>query len=171
MVVKYSSDPRPIEGASCHPSHFEAPPPPGMSEEQIAKNWEGYNKGKKIDPRAIDNHFKFKPGHEPGFDEPESGWKYVDVEFTGEPTDPDQRDMLKGGPPVNMDCERCGDQLHLVGEMSTWDVMHQDGVSLANEENIDPSRRKELEDEKIVILACPSCKAKYQWLAEMLPRD
>ena len=74
---------------SCHPSHFEAPAPAGMSEEQIAKNWEGYNKSKGIDPRAIDKHFKFKPGHEVDYDEPSSGWKYVDVQFEGEDADPE----------------------------------------------------------------------------------
>lgn len=141
-----------------------------MSEEQIAKNWEGYNKSKGIDPRAIDRHFKFKPGHEPGFDEPESGWKYVDVRFEGEDPDPDQRDLLHGGPPVEMDCERCGTQLHAVGEMSSWDVINQPGVSLSNIDDIDETRRKELEEEKVVILACPECKAKYQWLKDFLPR-
>ena len=156
---------------TCHPSHFEDGPPPGMSDEQIERNWEGYNREKKkgIDPRAIDKHFKFKQGHEPDYLEPESGWKYLDVEFTGEPSDPDQRDMLHGGPAVNMDCERCGTQLHAVGEMSSWDVMNQEGVSLANMEDIDDARKKELEEEIVVILACPECKAKYQWMKEFLP--
>ncbi len=144
-----------------------------MSDEQIERNWADYNREKKkgIDPRAIDKHFKFKPGHEPDYLEPESGWKYLDVEFTGEQADPDQRDMLHGGPAVNMDCERCGTQLHAVGEMSTWDVMNQSGVSIANMEDIDDSRKKELQEEIVVILACPECKAKYQWLKALLPRE
>ena len=164
----------PMRGGSCHPSHFEAGPPPGMSEEQIERNWADYNREKKkgIDPRAIDKHFKFKEGHEPDYLEPSSGWKYLDVEFTGEPADPDQLDLLHGGPAVNIPCQRCSaQQLHAVGEMSTWDIMHQEGVDVANEDDITEERKKELQAEIVVILACPSCKQKYQWLKEFLPRD
>ena len=142
-----------------------------MSDEQIERNWADYNRNKKkgIDPRAIDKHFKFKEGHEPNYLEPSSGWKYVDVEFTGEEPDPDQRDLLHGGPEVEMDCERCDTKLHAIGELSTWEVIHQDGVSLANADDIDETRRKELETEKIVLLACPNCHKKYQWLKDLLP--
>ena len=141
-----------------------------MSEEQIAKNWEGYNKSKGIDPRAIDKHFKFKPGHEVDYDEPSSGWKYVDVQFEGEAADPDQRDLLKDSTPVAMDCERCGTQLNAVGRMSSWDVINQPEVSIVNRDSIDEARKKELQEEKVVILACPNCRKKYQWLEEFLPK-
>ncbi len=129
----------------------------------------GLQKG--IDPRAIDKHFKFKEGHEPGYLEPESGWRYLDVEFTGEPADPHQLDLLHGGPAVNMNCARCGTQLHAVGEMSTWGIMHQESVEVVNEDDIAEERKRELQNEIVVILACPDCKAKFQWLKDFLPRD
>ncbi|KKN84431.1 hypothetical protein LCGC14_0288930 [marine sediment metagenome] len=163
----------PIAGGSCHPSHFEAPAPADMSEEEIERNWADYNRQKKsgIDPRAIDKHFKFKEGHEPGYLEEESGWKYLNIEFEGEEADPDQRDLLKDSTPVAMDCERCGTQLRAVGSMSSWDVMNQPRVSLVNRDDIDKTRQKELEEEKVVILACPNCRQKYQWLEEFLPKE
>lgn len=141
-----------------------------MSEEQIAKNWEEFRKADRVDPRAIRRQHKFKPGHEPDFDEPESGWKYVDVQFEGEQADPDQRDLLHGGPPVEMDCERCGTQLHLVGEKTQWEIMTQALVGIANLDDITEERKKVLQEEIIVILACPNCLMKYQWMKDLLPR-
>ncbi len=155
---------------TCHPTHFESGPLPSVSEEQVAKNWEEFRKEDRVDPRSIRRQHKFKPGHEPDYAEPDSGWKYVDVQFDGEEADPDQRDMLRGGPAIEMDCERCGHELHVVGSMSTWDVMNQPGVSLANRDSISDSRKKELQEEKVVILACPTCKLKWQWLEELLPK-
>ena len=60
-------------------------------------------------------------------------------------------------------------KLRVVGSMSTWDVMNQPGVSLANKEDISEARQRELEAEEIVVLVCIHCDKKYQWLAELLP--
>ncbi len=159
----------PIRGHSCHPTHFEAPRLPGKTDEEVDRAWAAHKKDDEIDPRGQKNKARWKAGHEPGFDEPESGWVYAKVEFDGEPTEPDQLDLLHGGPPVNMDCERCGTQLHLVGQMTQWEIMTQAGVSIANLEDIDSARKKVLQDEIIAILACPECRKKYQFMMDMVP--
>lgn len=160
----------PVAGGSCHPSHWEGPPLPGKTDEEVTRAWEQFKKEDRIDPRAIRRQHRFKPGHEPDFLEPSSGWKYMKIELESD-ADPDQLDMLHGGPAVNMNCERCGTQLHAVGEMTQWDIMTQALVSIANLEDITEERKKVLQEEIIVILACPDCKSKYQWLKEFLPRD
>lgn len=154
---------------SCHPTHFEGPRLPGKTDEEVDRAWAEHKKADRIDPRGQKNKARWKAGHEPNYLEPDSGWMYVKPEPMGEPLDPDQRDLLTGGPEVDMACERCGYKLRLVGEMTQWDIMTQENVALANEEYISEARKRVLQEEIIVILACPECKKKYQWLKELLP--
>lgn len=156
---------------SCHPSHVIGPADRvHNTDEEIEKNWAEFKKADKVDPRAIRRQHKFKPGHGPHDDNPDDPWITQIIKFEGEEADPDQRDLLHGGPPVKIDCEQCGDQLHAVGEMSTWQIMTQSGVSLANLDRITEARKKELQAEIVVILACPTCKQKFQWLKDFLPQ-
>jgi hypothetical protein len=59
---------------------------------------------------------------------------------------------------------------HIVGEMSQWAAMTQPGVEIANRDSITEARKKELQETIICILACPSCRLKYQWARDMLPK-
>jgi hypothetical protein len=162
----------PVAGSSCHPTHFEGPPDTKHNTpEQIEKNWEEFRKAHRVDPRAIDRHFKFKPGHEPDYAEPESGEVYVKIEgHEGEPSEPDQRHMLSGGELSGIPCEQCGTETHIAGEMSVWDIYHQPGVEVANLADITDERRRELQEQIIVVLKCPQCHHTYQWDAALLPK-
>jgi len=65
----------------------------------------------------------------------------------------------------------------IVGEMDRWSYMNQhdpaQGIDVrpVNIDQISEERKKELREQKIVILACPTCKKKYQWLREALPKN
>ncbi len=165
---------KPIAGGSCHPVHIEGAPLPSVSPEEVEHNWEVFKKADKVDKRAIDRHHKFALGEEPDYDEPESGVVYQKIKWGGDPKEPDQRDLLSGGPESEVPCERCGEMMRIAGEMSRWDVMTQSGegidVRLVNIEDISESRRKELQNEFIVILVCPRCYMKMQWAKEFLPK-
>jgi hypothetical protein len=154
---------------SCHPTHFEAPPLPNVPEEQVEKNWEEFRKEDRVDPRAIRRQHRFKPGHEPDYLEPESGWKYVRLEQESD-AEPDQLDLLTGGPESGLPCERCGTMTVVGGETTMWEIYQQENVSVVNIDDITESRRQELQETIVVILVCPECKLKTQWLEEFLPR-
>jgi hypothetical protein len=141
-----------------------------VSEEDIARNWEEFRKGDRVDPRSIRRHHKWKVGEEPEYADPASGWVYQQIEFEGEQPDPDQRDLLHGGPPSGLPCERCETETNVCGESTMWDIYNQSGVSVVNLDDIDESRREELEEMRVVILVCPECKLKSQWLEEFLPK-
>lgn len=159
---------------ACHPTHIDGPALPSVSPEEIERNWKTYKKEDEVDKRAIDRHHKFALGHEPDYDDPESGIVYQKIRWEGDPKEPDQRDMLSGGPESEVPCERCGEMTCIAGEMSRWEVMNQSGEGIdvrpVNIDDISESRRKELQNEFIVILACPKCKKKYQWDKDLLPR-
>lgn len=154
---------------SCHPTHVEGPPAPNVSEEERERSWEEFRKDDRVDPRAIRRQHRFKPGHEPDYADPASGWKYLEVKFEGEPADPDQRDQLHGGPPSGLNCERCGEETRVVGSMSVWEQYQQTGVEVVNLPNISEQRKKELQQQRIVVLKCPHCLKTYQWDEELLP--
>lgn len=167
----------PVRGGSCHPTHWEgAPDTVHNTPEDIERNWADFKKQDRIDPRAIRRQHRFKPGHEPDYAHPDSGWVYLNLKFEGEPGEPDQRDLLHGGPPAGMNCERCGEELHVVGRMSKWDIMNQDDaagnplVRPINLEEITTARKRELQKEFVAILACPNCRKKYQWDEALLPK-
>ena len=159
---------------SCHPVHVDGPALPSVSEEEREHNWKVYKQDDVVDKRAIDRHHKFALGHEPDYAEPESGVVYQKIKWEGDSKEPDQRDMLKGGPASGVPCERCGEMTRIAGEMSRWDVMNQSGEGIdvrpVNLDDISESRKNELREEKIVILACPRCYKKYQWDKDLLPR-
>ena len=144
--------------------------------EDIERNWAEWKKADRVDPRAIRRQHRFKPGHEPDFAEPDSGWIYLNLKIESPPSDPDQLEMLSGGPESGLPCERCGEMTRVVGRMSRWDIMNQDDlagnplVRPVNLEDIAPARRRELQKEFVVILACPNCRKKYQWDEELLPK-
>ncbi|KKN83877.1 hypothetical protein LCGC14_0295300 [marine sediment metagenome] len=154
---------------SCHPTHFESGPLPGKTEEEIEKNWRDFKREDRVDSRAIRRQHRFKPGHEPDFAEPDSGWRYVRIELEYD-AEPDQRDQLHGGPPSGLPCEQCGTMTTICGEKTMWEVYTQPGVEVVNLESMTEARKKELQEMKVVILCCPQCKAKSQWLEEFLPR-
>ena len=107
----------PISGSSCHPVHFEGKPAPGVSDEQRERNWATFFKENAVDPRAIKRHHKWKPGHEPDHEHPDSGWRTLNIKWEGEKAPPDQRHLLKGGPESGIPCEQCNEMTRIVGEM------------------------------------------------------
>lgn len=168
---------RPISGSSCHPTHILEPADTvHNTPEQIERNWQEFFKQDRVDPRAIRRQHRWKFGHEPDYDHPDSGWVYLNLKVESPPSDPDQRGLLTGGPESGLPCERCGEMTRVAGRMSVWDMMHQvDAASnplvhLVNEEDITETRRHELQQEFIVILACPNCRLKWQWREEFLPK-
>jgi homoserine kinase len=56
------------------------------------------------------------------------------------------------------------------GETTMWEIYQQESVSVVNIDDITESRRQELKETVVVILVCPECKLKTQWLEEFLPR-
>lgn len=58
----------------------------------------------------------------------------------------------------------------MVGSMSVWEQYNQPDVSVVNLDSISEERKKELQEQCIVVLKCPSCKHTYQWAEEFLPK-
>lgn len=154
---------------SCHPLHFDGPPLPGKTDEEVTRAWEEFKKEDQVDRRAIRRQHRFKPGHEPDFYEPESGVVYTNYRHEEE-KEPDQRDMLSGGPPSGFPCERCGTETVVAGSMSVWDQYQQSEVSVVNLSSITEARKRELQEERVLVLKCPSCFKTYQWAEEFLPK-
>lgn len=156
---------------SCHPTHLLEPPDLVHNTwEDIERNWEEFRKTDQVDPRATRRQHRWKPAHEPDYPEPDSGWITLNLKLESPPGDPDQRGLLHGGPESGMPCDRCDEMTRVVGRMSVWDVMHQDRVGLAGEEDITESRKRELQKEFVVVLACPNCRKKFQFREELLPK-
>ncbi len=161
---------------TCHPSHTLIEQE--QAREKKAKKREEYRekalKQEKHDltpnPRAIKRQHKWVLGHDPADqdDYHDPNVEYLDIEYY-EPSDPDQRDRLYGGPESGIPCHRCNTMTRICGETNQWEVMNQPGVQIVNRESISEARQKELLEEIIVILVCPQCYAKFQWLAELLP--
>jgi hypothetical protein len=101
--------------------------------------------------------------------EPSSGWRYVKIELESNP-EPDQRDQLHGGPDSGLPCERCDTMTRVCGETTMWEIYNQPNVSVVNLDEITEGRRQELQEMQVVILVCPQCKMKSQWLEEFLPK-
>ncbi len=94
----------------------------------------------------------------------------MQIQFDGEPQYPDQREELTGGPESGVPCDRCNSVTTVCGSRSMWDIYNQPGVEVVNLADISESRQKELKDMRVVILVCPQCKLKTQWLEEFLPK-
>lgn len=125
-----------------------------------------------IDPRKIRRQHRWKLGHDPAdqdeYDDPNVSY----IQFGGReapPTPPDQRDLLHGGPESGYPCGRCSTMTRVCGRMTVWEMYTQPGVELVNIDTISEQRRQELQKEWMVILVCPDCQEKTQWLEEFLP--
>lgn len=161
---------------SCHPSHTLIQQE--QARERKVKKREEYQeralKQEKHDltpnPRAIKRQHRWRLGHDPADqdDYHDPNVEYLNIEY-GEQPDPDQRDKLHGGEESGIPCQRCGTMTRICGETSQWEIMNQEGVQIVNRESISEARQKELLEETILILCCPKCYSKHQWLADMLP--
>ncbi len=167
---------QPVMGGSCHPSHslIQAQERKEAKEKKQQDAQEQALKQQQrdlsIDPRKIRRQHKWALGHDPidSDDYHNPNIEYLDIDYY-EPTDPDQRDRLHGGPESGVPCQRCGTMTRICGETNQWEIMNQEGVQIVNPESITDSRKKELQEEIVVILVCPQCKLKTQWLANLLP--
>jgi predicted RNA-binding Zn-ribbon protein involved in translation (DUF1610 family) len=120
------------------------------------------------DRREIDRHFKWEWGHDPNDPDthPDSGWNYFKVEHYT-PTEPDQRNLLTGGPDTGYTCQRCGNNTYRIAAERTLDwVLSQPEVEIVGEK---PDMEK-LKQRAIVIWACPSCSHRVQWRKDMMPQ-
>lgn len=163
----------PIAGASCHPTHFEGPRLPGKSDQEVEEAWKEFKKMDEIDPRAIKRQHRFTIGQHPQDEDadPNSGVTYFKIEGTkAGPTEPDQRGELAGGPTSGMPCQRCGEMTVVAGRKSLKDIYDQPEVDLVNRDQMTKEDWKRIEETVILVLACPNCKAKYQWREEFLPK-
>ena len=90
---------------SCHPSHTK--PDPTDQEQQIIEERQRIERAQdKPDPRKIQRQHRWKLGHDPidqdDHDNPDIA--YLDIEYTGEPLEPNQLDQLEGGPDSGVPC-------------------------------------------------------------------
>ena len=112
-------------------------------------------------------------GHDPSSqdedDDPNSAFLELEV-IEGGPTEPDQRDELTGGPSSGMPCQRCGEMTVVAGKKSLKEIYDQPEVDLVNRDQLTAKDLKRIKETIIVILVCPSCKHKYQWREEFLPK-
>ncbi len=161
---------------SCHPSHTliqQAQAREAKAKRQEQSTEQAIKQQKRDltpNPRAIKRQHRWRLGHDPvdQDDYHDPNIEYLDIDYY-EPTDPDQRGRLQGGPESGVPCQRCGTMTRICGETNQWEIMNQEGVQIVNPESITDSRKKELREEIVVILVCPQCKLKTQWLANLLP--
>jgi hypothetical protein len=84
-----------------------------------------------------------------------------------QPTDPDQRNLLTGGPDTGHTCLRCKNNTYrIAAERDMAWVANQPGVEIVNKDDLD---MEELAKDSIVIWACPSCGDKLQWRRSEMP--
>jgi hypothetical protein len=115
------------------------------------------------DPRAIDKHFKWAPGHDPNDQEadPDSGFVYVTLQPTEAPAEPRDKDTIKGGPPSGTICFNCltnrGTQVEtrLVAAVSPYDMLA--GTGFKQTEGTTKTKEKD------IITICPVCSSATHW--------
>jgi hypothetical protein len=154
---------------SCHPSHRSPEDLAQQQQEQIDLR----QKEQQHDPRKIHRQHRWRLGHDPAGQDDDDDPNIVYLKMDGReapPTEPDQRHMLSGGELSGIPCERCGTETRITGEMSVWNIYHQPGVEVANLADITDARKKELQEQIIVVLKCPQCRHTYQWDAAFLPK-
>ena len=151
---------------SCHPDHtYKQEDLDQMREDQDKKDT-------RINPRAIRPQHRWKLGHSPvdQDDHADPNVAYLNIEYTGPETRPDQREQLSGGPETEVPCHVCGELTRLCGSISQWDSYQDPKVDVVNLADISEERKKELQETILVILCCPKCKTKQQWLEDALPK-
>ena len=152
---------------SCHPSHD----PEALARQQ-QEELDRRKQEQRYDPRKIHRQHRWKLGHDPAGQDDDDDPNVVYLQMDGReapPTEPDQRHMLSGGQESGVPCEQCGTNTRITGEMSVWDIYHQPEVTVANLEDITDDRRRQLQEQIIVVLKCPNCFQTYQWDAALLP--
>ncbi len=153
---------------SCHPSHNDPEALARQQQQELNRR----RKEQRHDPRKIHRQHRWKLAHDPAGQDEDDDPNVVYLKMDGReapPTEPDQRHMLGGGTPSGIPCERCGTETSIVGEMSVWDIYHQPGVEVTNLADMTDERRRELQEQIIVVLKCPQCYHTYQWDAALLP--
>ena len=152
---------------SCHPDHTTTQE--DIDEERLRLD----RKADAIDPRKIKRQHRWRLGHDPSDqeDHADPNVAYLNIEYTGPETRPDQREQLSGGPETEVPCHVCGELTRLCGSISQWDSYQDPKVDVVNLADISEDRKQELKDTKLVILCCPKCKTKQQWLEDALPRS
>ena len=74
------------------------------------------------------------PGQE-GTSERDGQWINVKLDVTEHPDpDPDQRDLLGGGPALRLNCGVCGSQLHIAAEKDAVEVLQDAGIGYRGDE-------------------------------------
>ena len=154
---------------SCHPSHKD---PEALARQQ-QQELDRRRQEQRHDPRKIHRQHRWKLGHDPAGQDDDDDPNIVYLQMDGReapPTEPDQLHMLSGGEESGIPCEQCGTGTRIAGEMSVWDIYHQPGVEVTNMGDITDARRRELQEQIIVVLVCPTCHKKYQFDSEFLPK-
>lgn len=152
---------------TCHPSHD-----PETLARQQQDELDRRKQEQRYDPRKIHRQHRWKLGHDPAGQDDDDDPNVVYLQMDGRealPTEPDQLHMLSGGEESGVPCEQCGTITRITGEMSVWDIYQQPEVTVANLEDITDERRRQLQEQIIVVLVCPQCHRKYQWDAAFLP--
>lgn len=90
------------------------------------------------------------PGDE-GTSERDKTWVNVKLDITETPDpDPNQRELLHGGPELHMDCQLCGEVLHAGAEKTNREILEEGGFRFKKEQ-IDNLRQLK---EKVVACVC-----------------
>lgn len=123
------------------------------------------------DTRKVQRQHRWKWGHDPQDPDadPDSGWTYIKLEQK-EPTVPNQRHLLKGGPESGMPCQKCGEMTRIAGEMTAEDIINQPEVEVVNRHTLTEKDMKRLRETVILALACPKCETVIQMQKEFVPR-
>ena len=111
-----------------------------------------------VDPRAIRRQHRWKPGHEPDYPEPDSGFVTLELDYTeSTPTPPDQKTGLGGGPESGMPCWKCGfDSMRIVAKKPPSHILND------SDYNVNPDKVTIEDSDAVVLLACPRCSATMQ---------
>ncbi|KKL71308.1 hypothetical protein LCGC14_2096190 [marine sediment metagenome] len=156
---------RRLNNISCHPDHTTTQE--DLDEERLQQD----RKADAIDPRKIQRNWRWRLGHDPSDqdDHHDPNVAYLNIEHVGPETRPDQRDRLSGGPESGVPCHICGEGTRVCGSISQWDSYQDPKVDIVNLSEISEERKKELQETILVILCCPKCNNKQQWLEDALP--
>jgi len=108
--------------------------------------------------RGVDFHYRWRPGHEPDYAEPDSGWVYIKWDYSEHgPTPPDQAKGLGGGPEA-FPCDRCGETMRIVARKQPSEIIEGSDV-IRLKEDYD---RAAVNRDDVFLVACPGCGQKIQ---------
>ena len=108
--------------------------------------------------RGVDKKFKWALGHEPDYKEPDSGWVYIQWDYTEAPeSDPNQAKGLGGGPEA-FPCDRCQTIMRIVARKKPSEIIKgSDVIRLTADADLSA-----VDTDEIFLVCCPKCDQRVQ---------